>query len=121
MSFYETDRALAEYLLLHYGAPGQVLPYAFGPSDAIQFPVRCIDECLEPWRLPPHAVALDLGCAVGRSSFELARHCERVLGLDHSERFIATARALQERGLGEFTYVEEGELTLRATAFVPAE
>jgi len=32
--------------------------------------------------------ALDLGCAVGRSSFELAREYQEVVGIDISQTFI---------------------------------
>jgi 2-polyprenyl-3-methyl-5-hydroxy-6-metoxy-1,4-benzoquinol methylase len=38
--------------------------------------------------------ALDLGCAVGRSSFELTRYFDRVVGLDYSARFIQVAHIL---------------------------
>ena len=33
--FYETSKALSEYLLFHYGKPEEVLPRCFGPSDAL--------------------------------------------------------------------------------------
>ena len=36
--------------------------------------------------------ALDLGCAVGRSSFELSRRAREVLGIDYSQAFIEAAR-----------------------------
>jgi 2-polyprenyl-3-methyl-5-hydroxy-6-metoxy-1,4-benzoquinol methylase len=32
--------------------------------------------------------ALDIGCAVGRSSFELARNFKEVVGIDFSHRFV---------------------------------
>ncbi|MCG8415749.1 MAG: methyltransferase domain-containing protein, partial [Pseudomonadales bacterium] len=45
--------------------------------------------------------ALDLGCAVGRASFELARNFERVIGLDYSDAFIDAAEFLRiNRQLG---------------------
>ena len=81
--FYETDRALAEYLLFHYGTAEQILPYGFGPGAALDFPVRCVAECLAARPLPPRSRALDLGCAVGRASFELARHCFEEIGRAH--------------------------------------
>ena len=120
MSYYETDRALAGYLLLHYGSPEPLLPYPFGPADALDFPVRCVSKCLDPSRLRPEARALDLGCAVGRASFELARHCRQVIGVDYSARLIEAARQLQQHGHVNFSYVEEGELTAPGTATVPA-
>ena len=93
--FYETERALSEYLLFHYGTPAQVLPWSFGPAAALNYPVRCVSECIEVARLPAQPRALDLGCAVGRSTFELARHCGEVIGIDYSPRFIEVARHLQ--------------------------
>jgi putative 4-mercaptohistidine N1-methyltranferase len=120
-NFYETDRALSEYLLFHYGSPAQVLPWSFGPATALNFPARCVSECLDLGRLPAQARALDLGCAVGRSTFELARPCREVVGIDFSRRFIETAQRLQEHGSLSYRYVEEGDLTVPATASVPAD
>lgn len=119
--YYETDRALTEYLLFHYGSADQILPFAFGPLNSLNYPVRCVTECLEPARLPPDARALDLGCAVGRSSFELARACQHVTGIDFSERFIECAERLRAGGSVEFDYIEEGALKKRGVAFIPAE
>jgi len=121
MSYYETERAFSEYLLLHFGTPERLLPYNFGPAGALDFPVRCVAECLDVARLPAKARALDLGCAVGRSSFELARHCWEIRGIDYSHRLITAARHLQEHGTLDFCYPEEGDLTLSSPAVVPAE
>lgn len=120
-NYYETDRAVAEYLLFHYGMPEQVLPYAAGPVTALGFPVRCVTDCLQVERLSPKARALDLGCAVGRSTFELARHCAEVVGIDFSRRFIAAATHLRHFGSLDFAFADEGDLTCRATARVPDE
>ncbi|MBE7503939.1 MAG: putative 4-mercaptohistidine N1-methyltransferase [Verrucomicrobiales bacterium] len=117
--FYETEQAVAEYLLFHYGTREQTLPWAFGPADALDYPRRCISECLDLEHLPAQARALDLGCAVGRSAFELARHCTSVIGIDASTRFIAVARQLQTHGSMTYAYAEEGRLTSPATAQVP--
>lgn len=120
-NFYETDRAAGEYLLFHYGRADELLPYEFGPRSALEFPARCISECLEPAKLPAGARALDLGCAVGRASFELARHCREVIGIDYSQRFIECANRLVAEGRLEFEHVEEGGRLCRATAQVPAD
>lgn len=119
--FYETEQAVAEYLLFHYGTREETLPWAFGPAEALDYPRRCVSESLDPARLPAQARALDLGCAVGRSSFELARHCPSVIGIDASARFIAVAQHLQTHGSLAYTSVEEGRLTTPATACVPPE
>jgi putative 4-mercaptohistidine N1-methyltranferase len=120
-NFYETDEALSEYLLFHYGTAEQLLPWAFGPREALDYPVRCVSECLDAARLPANARGLDLGCAVGRSTFELARHCREVIGIDASQRFIDVARQLQLQGSLTYGYREEGWLTSPATAVVPAD
>jgi putative 4-mercaptohistidine N1-methyltranferase len=117
--YYESDSALGEYLLFHYGSAAEVLPWAGGPRDALHFPVRCVSECLDPARLPSAARALDLGCAVGRTAFELARHCAEVVAIDHSHRFIDAANHLRERGSLPYVHVEEGRLMTQATAAVP--
>lgn len=116
---YETEAVLGEYLLFHYGQPEEVMPYPFGPRDAVDFPARIVRECLQTLELPRSARALDVGCAVGRSSFELARHCTDVLGIDFSEAFIKAAMHLQKRGLHDFTYLREGHIRQRGVAAVP--
>src|SRR5258706_187533 len=121
VSYYETDRALVEYLLLHFGTPDLVLPYQFGPASALDFPARCVTECVLRAQLPKEARALDLGCAVGRSSFELARLCPRVVGIDYSVRLITAAQHLQQHGSMAFSYLEEGDLANSATAMEPAQ
>ena len=117
--FYETSKALSEYLLFHYGKPEEVLPWDFGPSDALGYPARCISECVAVERLGDEARALDLGCAVGRSTFELARHCVETTGIDLSESFIAAAGLLQRDGRLDYSFTVEGELGQSATAEVP--
>ena len=118
-SYYDSDHALSEYLLFHYGEPDEVLPYSFGPSDALNFPVRCVDTCLNRDWLPATAVALDLGCAVGRSSFELARNCRKVIGIDASQRFIFAANQLKAKGRLPYRRKDEGDFFTELVARVP--
>ncbi len=120
MNPYETDKLLHEYLLFHYGTPAEVLPWPAGPYDALDYAVRCVSECVDLALLPPGARALDVGCAVGRSSFELARHCGEVIGVDYSKRFIEAAAALAAGGSLPYLRTDEGALTTPLTARVPA-
>jgi putative 4-mercaptohistidine N1-methyltranferase len=119
--YYESDRAVSEYLVFHYGMSGRMLPPVLVESGALNFPVHCVTQCLDARRLPARARALDLGCAVGRASFELARRCAEVVGIDHSKRFIATAGHLRKHGSVHFGSIEEGELSQASTAIVPEE
>ncbi len=120
MNIYETDRLLAEYLLFHYGAPEEILPYPFGPRDALDYAVRCVTECLDVARLPAGARALDLGCAVGRSTFEFSKHCAEAIGIDYSHRFIEAAQVLRDQGELPYFRRDEGELGARLTARLPS-
>jgi putative 4-mercaptohistidine N1-methyltranferase len=120
-NFYETDRALAEYLLFHYGSPDELLPEGFPRENIRHFPIRCVTECMDIKRLPSQARALDLGCAVGRATFELARWCPSVLGIDFSERFITIAGHLKKNGSFLFGCMEEGDLTHPSQAVVPSD
>jgi SAM-dependent methyltransferase len=116
MNIYETRRLLDEYLLFHYAEPNEVLPWAQGPQAALGFAVRTVTE-LADFSLKP-ASALDLGCAVGRSSFELAKHCQNVLGIDYSHSFIDAAKALKNASL-DYERLDEGRARTRLTAKAP--
>lgn len=118
MNVYETEKLLGEYLLFHYGTPEEILP-AGGPRDALEYPARCVSECVGD--VPPNARALDLGCAVGRSSFELARRCSEVIGIDYSQSFISAATKLRDTGDHPYVSSDEGPRTTPLVARVPAE
>jgi 5-histidylcysteine sulfoxide synthase/putative 4-mercaptohistidine N1-methyltranferase len=99
---YESDALASQYCDAHYG------PERFGVSN---FAVTCAAIALEVMggRLKGHA--LDLGCAVGRASFELAKGgFERVTGLDFSTRFFRLASRMQEEGYLRYAMPLEGEI-----------
>ena len=93
--FYESDAAVEQYLLFHYGAAEQICPLMPEARTACGFPVRCVSESISRIEPSKRARALDLGCAVGRSSFELGRSFDEVVGIDFSARFIAAASQIQ--------------------------
>lgn len=95
-SLYESPGIVAEYLLFHYGDVSDVLGDFPGPSEAVGFATRLVRQLLDPRR--PMESALDIGCAVGASSFELSRSFDRVVGIDYSQAFIDAARQLQSEG-----------------------
>jgi putative 4-mercaptohistidine N1-methyltranferase len=117
---YESSRLLAEYLLFHYGSEEQILGEHPGPREALEFPVRCVHELVDRGQVPAAARALDVGCAVGRSSFELCVLCPTVIGIDFSHSFIQAACELKDRGEFSFETVLEGEICELAQASVPA-
>jgi putative 4-mercaptohistidine N1-methyltranferase len=69
----------------------------------------------------PAARALDIGCAVGASSFELARLVPEVTGIDFSSAFIRTAEELKRMGKLEASVALEGKRMQKFVARVPEE
>ncbi len=120
-NLYESDRAVAEYLLFHYGSAEEILPYPSGPVSALGFAVRTVSELLDPHPLPAEARALDIGCAVGRSAFELSRRCAEVVGIDYSHAFVQAAELIRTHGNRPYERVDEGELTTALVARLPAQ
>jgi putative 4-mercaptohistidine N1-methyltranferase len=118
-NIYEEERLVREYLLFHYGDPEEVLPWKHGPREAAGFAARCVRELLNPSAVGRDARALDIGCAVGRSTFELAGHCREVIGVDFSAAFIAAAEKIRTAGSLDYTFAVEGDRTEPATARVP--
>lgn len=120
-AIYETGPLLAQYLLLHYGEPSDISPHASPPRDALDFPARCARACIEFARPGRNARALDLGCAVGRSTFELARSFKEALGIDYSRQFIDACNALRRDGRLEYRFPVEGDITAPGVAAVPPD
>lgn len=105
-SHYETDVLMSEYAEFHYGDE------YFGVPN---FP-RALVELLAPYfKGRKTGKALDLGCASGRASFELARYFDEVLGIDFSVRFIDQGVQIGREGLLHYTLVDEGDLRIFKT------
>jgi len=98
---YETDALVAQYAEFHYGEPHFGVP---------NFPAALAQRCRALIAEHPTARALDIGCAVGRLTFELARRIPEVTGLDFSARFIRLATEMKEQGSIRYVLPEEGEL-----------
>jgi putative 4-mercaptohistidine N1-methyltranferase len=116
---YESEVLVDQYLLFHYGTAEDQLPYQFGPRDALFYPIRCVSDFLPAIGIVQRA--LDLGCAVGRSTFELSRWTPEVVGIDLSHRFIAAANLVRETGRIEIRRWEEGELTTQLIRELPLD
>jgi 5-histidylcysteine sulfoxide synthase/putative 4-mercaptohistidine N1-methyltranferase len=100
-AMYETDAAVSQYCGAHYGK---------SYFDVPNFSAACVAACSHYTQGRPRLRALDLGCAVGRASFELAKEFDRVTGIDFSARFIRAALQLKEKGNLHFELIEEGDV-----------
>lgn len=111
MNPYETDELVTQYMAFHYGNS------YYGVEN---YPAKCARHCLQLMHDDKKSKALDLGCAVGRTSFELAREFNEVIGLDLSTRFIECATQLKEKGFVEYRMITEGELVTPCQADLSA-
>lgn len=100
-SNYETDKLLSEYAEFHYGD---------SYFDVPNFPRALAEVAIAAMGSRLARTALDLGCASGRSTFELAKHFEHVTGVDFSARFIGQGVQLAQQGILRYTLTDEGEL-----------
>lgn len=100
-ALYETDTAVSQYCEAHYGDTF---------FDVPNFPQCCAEICLRLFEGKETNRALDLGCSVGRSTFELGRIFKKVSGLDFSARFIRMAYQMQEKGVIRYELPVEGDL-----------
>ena len=121
-SSYETDSLLCQYLSLHFGP----LEIAFADfmaeqgilADGLDFPRKCGD-LVNSWGSKSgfdFSRALDIGCAVGRSTFELARCFKEVIGIDISQRFIDAADQMKRDKAIEYELKVEGDICEKAVA-----
>ena len=100
-AMYESDLAVSQYCEFHFGE---------SYFNVENFPRQCARLAVAVMEDRPKKRALDLGCAVGRATFELARTFDVVDGLDFSARFIRIAVQMQEKGATHYERVEEGEI-----------
>lgn len=100
-SNYETDKLLSEYAEFHYG------DHYF---DVPNFSKTLAEIAIEAMGNRPKKSALDLGCASGRATFELARAFDHVTGIDFSARFIGQGVQLVQQGVLRYVLIDEGDL-----------
>jgi putative 4-mercaptohistidine N1-methyltranferase len=105
---YESKRAVDEYLLFHYGTAGDQLTYKGGPHSALKFPERCAQICAD--YATNKKRALDVGCAVGGSTFELAAHFDEVIGMDFSNHFVDAANTMKKDGKMSYEILKQGNV-----------
>lgn len=122
---YESQRAVDEYLLFHFGKAGDIMPFPMRDMDfALNFTQRSANLTKEAVKV--HGTGqlnrvLDLGCAVGGLSFELARDFQSVRGIDYSNHFIDTANKMKIDGKLPFRILKQGKLFYSSQAEVSGE
>ena len=107
---YETQEMLDKYVLMHWGSDGEIWgnspQLAHSRPDVVHLPLRCAE--LVKHYASRFDRALDLGCAVGRSAFEMARDFKEVVGIDYSREFTDCASQLQSAGIVNYWRKDSG-------------
>eukprot|EP00544_Gedaniella_sp_CCMP2646_P001270 CAMPEP_0202510280 /NCGR_PEP_ID=MMETSP1361-20130828/53213_1 /ASSEMBLY_ACC=CAM_ASM_000849 /TAXON_ID=210615 /ORGANISM="Staurosira complex sp., Strain CCMP2646" /LENGTH=924 /DNA_ID=CAMNT_0049144539 /DNA_START=67 /DNA_END=2841 /DNA_ORIENTATION=+ len=116
-NIYESTNLLNMYLGLHYPLSGTeegvpaILDHNNAPYHGLNFPQRVANLLVHLEPKKSNGRALDIGCAVGGASFELAKTFEHVDAFDFSESFIEGAKRMQtdHRGV-HFRIPVEGDI-----------
>lgn len=95
-------------------------PFAFSPADALAFLPRSVDAAARLLPAEGRARALDVGCAVGRATFELSRHFDEAVGVDFSQHFVDAAEAMRARGRLPYDALVQGDIFEAREAALPA-
>ena len=98
---YETDELIAQYCDFHYGSEN------FGVKNFCLNSVELLTPYLKNMN---NKKALDLGCSVGRSTFELAKIFDDVIGIDFSTNFINVGVKLKIYDSLIYKVKKEGEI-----------
>jgi len=113
---YETQRLVDQYLGFHFPASqddkvSAIISHSHAPEHAVRFSQQVAQLLIEATASSSGLRALDVGCAVGGTSFELAAGgFEEVVGIDNSAAFIAAAQRMQRGEAVRFKVPLEGEL-----------
>ncbi len=100
-NIYESDELISQYCEFHYGES------YFNVDNFCKKTVNVLDDVIKS---KDKLKALDLGCAVGRSSYELATIYDEVTGIDFSANFIKVAQSLQNNNEIKYSIKQEGEI-----------
>lgn len=98
---YESDELVSQYCEFQYGDE------SFGVKN---FALECVKIASK--FVKNKTKALDLGCATGRATFELARTFDEVEGIDFSARFIGVGVKLKNDGYIAYRIKTEGDLSV---------
>jgi putative 4-mercaptohistidine N1-methyltranferase len=112
----EVEALLTRYMDLHYGRSNDPLAARLLPVHALHFPVRTAQLVTEFSSRTGRA--LDIGCAVGRATFELTRTFDKVIGVDVSAPLIDAAQQVRTTGTATFWVRKEGELRIQETVLL---
>eukprot|EP00056_Hartaetosiga_gracilis_P007117 m.104380 g.104380 ORF g.104380 m.104380 type:complete len:862 (-) comp12636_c0_seq2:99-2684(-) len=117
---YEAEVTLSQYIHLHYGTDDNT------PAEAQNYSKNVVDLLSNTMSKDPNGSknmdrVLDVGCAVGGVSFQLAKHFRDVMGIDISGSFIEIANELKASSVLPYELKDEGEIKSQFMASLPQD
>ncbi len=100
-NIYETDESISLYCEFHYGSENH------GVKNFCKNSIEILKPYIKDIKTKK---ALDLGCSVGRSTYELAKDFEEVIGIDYSANFINVGVKLKEHDSLIYKVKKEGDI-----------
>lgn len=117
-NIYESSELVDQYLGFHFARESgksenipSILSHANQPDHAQRFPQRVAELLVKLQPVKTNGRALDVGCAVGGTSFELATHFDQVVGFDFSAAFVNAAKEMQVAGQMKFQLAMEAGIS----------
>ncbi|WP_269537766.1 5-histidylcysteine sulfoxide synthase [Cerasicoccus fimbriatus] len=98
---YETDPFVTPHCEAHYGPD---------PLGVDNYSEKIAQICLDRMAKQNREKALEIGCKVGRTTFELAAGFQKVLGLDPTARTIRIGVEMVDKGYTQWEIPSEGEI-----------
>ncbi len=110
-NIYESDALVSQYCDFQYGETY---------FDVANFAQKCAKLSAHYAKDINTHKALDIGCAMGRSTFELAHYFDEVTGIDFSARFIQVGVKMKEEGVVYYERAQEGALKSKVSVTLEA-
>jgi putative 4-mercaptohistidine N1-methyltranferase len=120
---YQSQEMINKYMLMHWGTAPQIfgkvpISESMRPP-VVHLPIKCTELILK--YATKLEKALDVGCAVGRATFEMARSFNSVTGLDFSQEFIDCANDLKKTKQRSYWRKDTGDSGTTLTCQVDPE
>eukprot|EP01116_Phalansterium_solitarium_P011028 TRINITY_DN2663_c0_g1_i2.p1 TRINITY_DN2663_c0_g1~~TRINITY_DN2663_c0_g1_i2.p1 ORF type:complete len:756 (-),score=182.84 TRINITY_DN2663_c0_g1_i2:466-2733(-) len=117
----EADALVNAHMAFFYAPTDEYFPYDLDISAVREYPARIAKESIRIARQcsAPMSRALDFGCSVGRTSFELTRGYDKVVGIDTTARFIAVCHSMRSGGNMKYKRTDQDGTEAILLATVP--
>lgn len=122
---YEDKKLLDQYMMFNFSSDKEMLLFDdlnehVNVTNCFLFPARVAllykEHCPDLFKLKGEKSALDVGCAVGRSCFELSKFFDKVIGIDYSANFVKYCDKVLKEKVVDYECALEGNVTQKCTA-----